>query len=44
MHRAALLDTASPAEIRARFENLEEAIINRIQEADADLANDTFKL
>jgi ABC-2 type transport system ATP-binding protein len=44
MHRAALLDTASPAEIRARFENLEEAIIHRIQEADKDLANDTFKL
>ena len=44
MHRAALLNTASPAEIRARYENLEEAIIHRIQEADADLANDTFKL
>jgi ABC-2 type transport system ATP-binding protein len=44
MHRAALLVTASPAEVRARFENLEEAIIHRIQEADADLANDTFKL
>jgi ABC-2 type transport system ATP-binding protein len=44
MHRAALLDTATPAEIRSRFENLEEAIIHRIQEADGALANDTFKL
>jgi ABC-2 type transport system ATP-binding protein len=44
MHRADLLATASPAEIRAGFENLEEAIIHRIQEADGELANDTFKL
>ena len=44
MHRAALLETASPAEIRARFENLEEAIIHRIQEADGELEHDTFKL
>ena len=44
MHKATLLETAGPEEIRARFENLEEAIIHRIQEADADLAHDTFKL
>jgi ABC-2 type transport system ATP-binding protein len=44
MHRAALLETATPAEIRSRFANLEEAIIHRIQEADGALANDTFKL
>jgi ABC-2 type transport system ATP-binding protein len=44
MHRAALLETASPADIRARFENLEEAIIHRIQEADGELEHDTFKL
>ncbi len=44
MHRAALLDAAAPAEIRARFANLEEAIVSRIQEADAELASDTFKL
>jgi ABC-2 type transport system ATP-binding protein len=44
MHRAMLLDTASPAEIRSRFENLEEAVIHRIQEADTELAHDTFKL
>ncbi len=43
MHRAAILATAPPAEIRAGFENLEEAIIHRIQEADKELAHDTFK-
>jgi ABC-2 type transport system ATP-binding protein len=44
MHRAALLETGSPAEIRAGFENLEEAIIHRIQQEDKALAHDTFKL
>jgi ABC-type multidrug transport system ATPase subunit len=44
MHRSALLETASPEEIRSRFENLEEAIIHRIEQADEELANDTFKL
>ena len=43
MHRAELLATATPAEIRSRFPNLEEAIIERIREADADLAQDAFK-
>ena len=44
MHRAALLETASPAEIRARFDTLEEAIIHRIREADGALAQDAFKM
>jgi ABC-2 type transport system ATP-binding protein len=44
MHKATLLETGGPEEIRARFDNLEEAIIHRIQEADADLAHDTFEL
>jgi ABC-2 type transport system ATP-binding protein len=44
MHRAALLDSATPAEIRSHFGDLEEAIVHRIQEADADLALDSFKL
>jgi len=43
MHRATLLDTASPDEIRARFANLEEAIIDRITQADQELAHDSFK-
>jgi ABC-2 type transport system ATP-binding protein len=42
MHRAELLATETPAEIRSRFPNLEEAIIERIREADADLAQDAF--
>lgn len=44
MHRAELLATSTPAEIRARFPNLEEAIIERIREADADLAGDAFNM
>jgi ABC-2 type transport system ATP-binding protein len=44
MHRAALLDVASPDRIRSEFANMEEAIIHRIREADEELANDTFKL
>ena len=43
MHRSQLLATATPAEIRERFENLEDAIIHRIGEADGELAHDTFK-
>jgi ABC-2 type transport system ATP-binding protein len=43
MHRAHLLDTASPAEIRSQFANLEEAIIARIQANDEGLVHDTFK-
>jgi len=42
MHRSRLLATATPGEIRDRFENLEEAIVHRIGEADGELAHDTF--
>ncbi len=44
MHRAELLATATPAEIRSRFPNLEEAIIERIREADGELAQDAFNM
>jgi ABC-2 type transport system ATP-binding protein len=44
MHRGELLTTATPAEIRARFPNLEEAIIERIREADGELAQDAFNM
>lgn len=44
MHRGELLTTAVPAEIRARFPNLEEAIIERIREADGELAQDAFNM
>ena len=44
MHRAELLATATPAEIRARFPSLEEAIIEKIREKDAYLAQDAFNV
>ncbi|MGD0279561.1 MAG: ABC transporter ATP-binding protein [Smithella sp.] len=44
MHSSVLLDMASPALIRGSFKTLEEAIIERIKEADGELANDTFQL
>jgi len=44
MHRGALLETGPPDRIGAGFENLEEAIIHRIRQADGELAHDTFKL
>jgi ABC-2 type transport system ATP-binding protein len=43
LHRAQLLDKASPAEIRSAFINLEEAIIARISAVDEELVHDTFK-
>jgi ABC-type multidrug transport system ATPase subunit len=44
MHRGELLTTAAPAEIRAGFPDLEEAIIERIREADGELAQDAFNM
>jgi ABC-2 type transport system ATP-binding protein len=44
MHKSKLLDMAAPDVIRGSFKTLEEAIIERIKEADGDLANDTFRL
>jgi ABC-2 type transport system ATP-binding protein len=43
MHRARMLDTATPDEIRSHFADLEEAIIARIQAIDEELVHDTFK-
>jgi ABC-2 type transport system ATP-binding protein len=43
MHSAILMDTATPAIIRGSFKTLEEAIIERINEVDGDLAHDTFQ-
>jgi ABC-2 type transport system ATP-binding protein len=42
MHRAGLLQTAPPAEMRRGFANLEEAIIERITEVDGELARNAF--
>jgi ABC-2 type transport system ATP-binding protein len=44
MHNSVLLDTAPPPVLRGKFDTLEDAIIERIQEVDKELANDTFRL
>jgi len=43
MHRAQLLDVATPAVLRSLFPSLEEAVIARIQEVDQELRNESFK-
>jgi ABC-2 type transport system ATP-binding protein len=42
MHRGSLLQNAAPEEMGLGFPNLEEAIINKIRESDADLAQNAF--
>ncbi len=44
MHSSVILDTATPAAMRGNFTTLEEAIIERINEVDKELAHDTFQL
>jgi ABC-2 type transport system ATP-binding protein len=44
MHRSELLATSTPERIRAEYPSLEEAIIERIRAADADLAGEAFNL
>jgi len=43
MHRAQLLDTATPSDIRASYPTLESAMISRIREVDQELVHDSFK-
>jgi ABC-2 type transport system ATP-binding protein len=43
MHRAQLLSTATPADMRASHSTLESAMISRIREVDQELAHDSFK-
>jgi len=43
MHRAQLLSTATPADMRASHPTLESAMISRIREVDQELAHDSFK-
>jgi ABC-2 type transport system ATP-binding protein len=43
MHRAVIITAASPNKMRGDFENLEEAMIARIQEVDKDIEHDTFR-
>ena len=42
MHRARVLEEASPEEIRSNYTSLEEAMIHRIKQEDEVLANDRF--
>jgi ABC-2 type transport system ATP-binding protein len=44
MHRSRLIDSGVPSRIRSHFDNLEEAMIHRIQEYDKELIHDTFQL
>ncbi len=43
MHRSRLLAVDAPAKVQSGFPSLEDAIVARIQEADKELADDTFK-
>jgi ABC-2 type transport system ATP-binding protein len=43
MHRSRLLAIDAPAGVQSGFPSLEDAIIARIQEADKELADDTFR-
>jgi ABC-2 type transport system ATP-binding protein len=43
LHRAQVLDEASPREIKSHFSDLEEAMVCRISEVDGTLAHDRFK-
>jgi ABC-2 type transport system ATP-binding protein len=42
MHNGRIIADAAPAEVRADFSNLEEAIVQRIQAVDAALTEDAF--
>jgi ABC-2 type transport system ATP-binding protein len=42
MHKAKVIDIATPAAFRASFPTLEAAMISRLQEADGDIGKDTF--
>jgi ABC-2 type transport system ATP-binding protein len=44
MHRAVILQTGPPAEIRSGYPNLEEAIIEKIKGVDNELAQNAFKV
>lgn len=42
MHRAQVLDEATPQEIQSHFSSLEEAMIDRIRQVDRDIDHDRF--
>jgi len=43
MHKAGLIETAAPADVRADYPSLEEAMIARIRDVDEELANEAFQ-
>ncbi|OPY91094.1 MAG: putative ABC transporter ATP-binding protein YbhF [Syntrophaceae bacterium PtaU1.Bin231] len=43
LHRSRLLDEAAPGELRGKFPSLEEAMIDRLQAADRELANEPYQ-
>jgi ABC-type multidrug transport system, ATPase component len=43
MHNAVILDSSTPAAMRGKYANLEDAIIERIKQVDGELAHDTFQ-
>jgi len=43
LHKANLIETAGPGEIRAGFPSLEEAMIARIRDVDEELAHEAFQ-
>ena len=42
MHRSQILDDATPHEMRERFNDLEQAMIHRIERVDKGLVDDHF--
>jgi ABC-type multidrug transport system, ATPase component len=44
MHNAVILDSSTPAAMRGKYANLEDAIIERIKQVDGELAHDSFQL
>ncbi len=43
LHRSRLLDEAAPAKLRGKFPSLEEAMIDRLQAADKELAREPYQ-
>lgn len=44
MHNAVILHSATPAEMRGQYADLEQSIVARITEVDQEVAHDTFRL
>ena len=44
MHRSRILAEGSPGEIRSSYDSLEEAMIQRIEDVDGEMARQTFAI